>query len=369
MIFRTIDYIEGKVRIIDQTLLPSIEKDLDLVSVDEVAEAIKTLKVRGAPAIGIAAAYGVLLSLETILMQSVTDPPPFFFDRKKGGKIVIGQEPDLKSVRRKLLQAIDTLAATRPTAVNLFYALDRMRNMVEQEHEDIRSLCEKTEKEAFCIFDEEMETELRIGKYGSSLLKDGMSILTHCNAGGLATAGYGTALGVIYAAASEGKKIQVFVDETRPLLQGSRLTAWELVNNDIKTTVLCDSAAASLISAGEIDVVITGADRIARNGDTANKTGTLMLAIICSKYKIPFYIAAPISTFDPETTTGTEIIVENRGKEELISFQGVKIAPSEVQVYNPAFDVTPSSLITAFITEKGLVYSPFDLNIEKARLS
>ena len=333
-------------RIIDQTLLPSLEKYIDLVAVDEVAEAIRSLKVRGAPAIGIAAAYGVLLSLETILKQAVSDPPPFFFDRKNGNEITIGQELDMQSVRGKLSQAIG-----------------------EQEEADIQILCGKIKEEAFRIFDEEMETELKIGKHGASLLKDGMSVLTHCNAGGLATAGYGTALGVIYTASSEGKKIAVFADETRPLLQGSRLTAWELMKNDIKTTVLCDSAAASLISSGKINLVITGADRIAMNGDTANKTGTLALAIICSRYNIPFYVAAPISTFDPEADTGAGIVVENRSKEELVLFQGVKIAPPGVRVYNPAFDVTPASLITAFITEKGLVYSPFDINIEKAILA
>ncbi|MBN2185320.1 MAG: S-methyl-5-thioribose-1-phosphate isomerase [Candidatus Krumholzibacteriota bacterium] len=365
MIFRTIDYFEGKVRIIDQTLLPSIEKYLDLGSVDEVAEAIRSLKVRGAPAIGIAAAYGVLLSLETFLKQTVSDPPPFFFDRTNGKAITAGSEPDMRSVRVKLLQAIDILGATRPTAVNLFHALDRMRKIVEREDLDIHLFCGKMKEEAFRIFDEEIETELKMGEYGSSLLKDGMSVLTHCNAGGLATAGYGTALGVIYSAASEGKKIDVFADETRPLFQGSRLTAWEMMKNDIATTVLCDSAAASLISSGKVDLVITGADRVARNGDTANKTGTLTLAIICSKYKIPFYVAAPLSTFDLEAETGAGIVIENRDRDEVVLFQGVKIAPSGVRVYNPAFDVTPASLITAFITEKGLIYCPFDINIEK----
>ncbi|MBN2071929.1 MAG: S-methyl-5-thioribose-1-phosphate isomerase [Candidatus Krumholzibacteriota bacterium] len=369
MFFRTVDYVEGAVRIIDQTLLPSEEKYLDLRTVEDVAEAIRSLKVRGAPAIGITAAYGVLLSLESVLIRSDPDLPRYIFDREKGRTVSVSRSDDFDALRNELFGAIDLLAATRPTAMNLFYALGRMRSIVENAPDDIESLCDRIEKEAFLVFEEEIDRELMIGEYGSGIIEDGMRVLTHCNAGGLATAGFGTALGVIYSAVSSGKRIELYADETRPLFQGSRLSAWESMKKGIKTTILCDSAAASLIAAGKIDVVITGADRIAMNGDTANKIGTLPLAIICSNYGIPFYIAAPVSTFDPESESGEDIVIEYRDSEELTSYQGIRIAPEGVNVYNPAFDVTPASLITAIITEKGLIKSPFDINIGKMRLS
>lgn len=365
MIFNTIDYIEGRIRIIDQTLLPSKEIDVDLCTVDEVAEAICSMKIRGAPAIGIVAAYGVLLSLENFLSESVVDPPPFFFDHGRKAVNIDTTVIEGDSIRKRLLGAIDLLAGTRPTAVDLFVSLKRMRSVIELGSSDAQEICDRVENEAFLIFEEELETEKVIGRNGSVLIRDGMKILTHCNAGGLATAGYGTALGVIYASVEQGKKIHVYADETRPLLQGARLTAWELVKKGIETTVLCDNAAASLLSSGNIDLVITGADRIAGNGDTANKIGTLSLAILCSEFNVPFYVAAPWTTFDPGLSCGEKIPVENRADTEVTFYQGYRTVPDGVGAYNPAFDVTPSRLISAFITEKGIIEKPFEEKIRK----
>ncbi len=365
MILETVDYIEGKVVIIDQTALPSEEKILRMSGTDEVIEAIMSMRVRGAPAIGIAAAYGVLLTLENFLKSSVREHAGFFFDRRKGiaGIRAVGVDPG--SAVEGLHDAAAKLVATRPTAVNLSRAVDRMIKVADENRDDFSRLCARTAEEAFRIHEEQLDSEKRIGDNGAALLRDGMSVLTHCNAGGLATAGYGTALGAIYSAHERGMDIHVYADETRPLLQGARLTAWELLKNGIDVTVLCDNAAASLISSGMIDAVITGADRIASNGDTANKIGTLGVAVLCGRFGVPFYVAAPLSTFDPCTVSGESIPIEHRAQAELIYFNGIRVTPEGARIYNPAFDVTPAELVTAFITEKGIVYPPFGEKIRR----
>ncbi|MDD3642829.1 MAG: S-methyl-5-thioribose-1-phosphate isomerase [Candidatus Krumholzibacteria bacterium] len=362
MIVETIDYRRGAVRIIDQSALPAVERYLDLGDVDALAGAIRTMKIRGAPAIGIAAAYGVLLALERALGGD-----RYAFDHGEPGRPVpIPEGTDARSLERAALEAIDLLGRTRPTAVNLFWALDRMRRAISGAGEDAAALCEAASAEAFALHDGELELERRIGEHGAALIKDGARILTHCNAGGLATAGYGTALAVIYAARGQGKDVQVFADETRPLLQGARLTAWELRRAGIPVTLLCDGAAASLIASGRIDAVITGADRVAANGDSANKIGTLGLAVSCARSGVPFYIAAPWSSIDMATPDGSMIPIEERDPLEVTRIQGVDIAPQGVSVYNPAFDVTPAELITALVTETGVIRRPDEGSLAEA---
>jgi methylthioribose-1-phosphate isomerase len=346
------------VRIIDQTLLPVEERMLDLATVDGVAEAIRSLRVRGAPAIGLAAAYGVLLSLELYLGSACPRRPEYFFDREEGMKPFEPDSITINDIRQTVQSASSVLAGTRPTAVNLFHAIGRMESAGKRDAADARELCRLLADEAFAIHEEELEVEYAIADNGSPLIEDGMRILTHCNAGGLATAGYGTALGVIARAHEEGKRLTVFADETRPLLQGSRLTVWELKKRGIDVTVLCDNAAASLFAASAVDAVIVGADRIASNGDTANKIGTLNLAILCEKFGKPFYVAAPLSTFDYGITSGERIPIEERAVGEVVSIAGHPVAPPETKAYNPAFDVTPASLVTAIITELGVIERP-----------
>jgi len=358
MVVRTVDYIKGMVVIIDQTLLPAEEKYVPLRDPGELATAIRVMKVRGAPALGIAAAHGVLLELENLIIEGQDEPPDFIFDH---GSPFVPFDPsgiDGSTVSARLLEAADMLAGTRPTAVNLFWALERMRKAIVKSGGDIMLLAENVSAEAFAIHDGELETDRRIGENGAGLLKDGMTVLTHCNAGGLATAGYGTALAVVKTAHEQGKRISVFADETRPLLQGARLTAWELSRAGIDVTVLCDDAAASLFAAGRIDAVVTGADRIALNGDSANKIGTLGLAVLCEKYGVPMYIAAPWSTFDLAVGDGSGIPIEERDPAEVRYFAGVMTVPEEAGVYNPAFDVTPAGLISAIITETCVIDKP-----------
>jgi methylthioribose-1-phosphate isomerase len=357
-VIKTVDYIQGRVVIIDQTLLPWEEKYLEIASAGELADAIRVLRVRGAPAIGVAAAHGVVLELEKIIMEAQADPPEYIFDHGAGTRKFDPSGVDAAAAVERLERTIDMLAATRPTAVNLFWALERMRGAVRSAGPDIALLAERVPGEAFAIHDSELEKDRRIGENGAGLLRDGSAVLTHCNAGGLATAGYGTALAVIKTAHERGRRIKVYADETRPLLQGSRLTAWEMVMAGIDVTVLCDNAAASLISAGAVDAVITGADRIALNGDAANKIGTLGLAVLCEKYGIPMYIAAPWSTFDPGTAGGKDIPIEQRDGAEVKTFAGTTVAPDGAKVYNPAFDVTPAELITALITETCVIQAP-----------
>ncbi len=357
-VIQTVDYIRGMVVILDQTLLPAEEKYVPLRDPGELAAAIRVLKVRGAPALGVAAAHGVLLELENLIIESLDDPPDFIFDH---GSPHVPFDPsgiDGSAVAASLIEAADMLAATRPTAVNLFWGLERMKKAIARSGDDIKLLAENVSAEAFAIHDGELETDRRIGENGAVLLTDGMTLLTHCNAGGLATAGYGTALAVIKTAHEQGKRLSVFADETRPLLQGARLTAWEMVRAGIDVTVLCDNAAASLFAAGRIDAVVTGADRIVLSGDSANKIGTLALAVLCEKYGVPMYIAAPWSTFDLTIEEGSGIPIEQRDPGEVKSFAGVKTAPEEAMAYNPAFDVTPAELITAIITETCVIKAP-----------
>ncbi len=367
-VVRTVDYVKGKVVIIDQTLLPVEEKYVEIGDPDELAAAIRILKVRGAPALGVAAAHGILLDLENGILAGQKEPPAYIFDHGSATAAFDASVIDGAAIAAKLLETADMLAATRPTAVNLFWALERMRKAIEKSGIDVVLLAENVSAEAFAIHDGEMETDRRIGENGAALLTDGMTVLTHCNAGGLATAGYGTALAVIKTAHEQGKKLSVFADETRPLLQGARLTAWEMIRAGIDVTVLCDSAAASLFAAGRIDAVVTGADRIVLNGDSANKIGTLGLAVLCEKYGVPMYIAAPWSTFDLTIEKGSGIPIEERDPGEVKSFAGIMTAPEEAKGYNPAFDVTPAGLLTAIITETCVIKGPDPGKIRAAAL-
>jgi methylthioribose-1-phosphate isomerase len=355
-IIPTIDYRKGRVLIIDQTLLPGEEKILELVSPVAVAEAIRSLRVRGAPAIGIAAAYGVLIAIEEHLTRVSAGTAGYRFDREEGlvGGEIVGVDPG--PLAEVVDESIRMMSETRPTAANLFWALDRMREAAVGS--DAAELCRNAAGAAFRIHDDELRLEREIGEHGAPLVEEGCRILTHCNAGGLATAGYGTALAILYTAHREGRRFRVFADETRPLLQGSRLTAWELSRRGIDVTVLCDSAAASLISSERIDMVLVGADRIAANGDVANKIGTLPLAVLCEKFAVPFYVAAPWSTFDTSLQSGAMIPIEERPADEVTRFAGVRTAHEGIGAYNPAFDRTPAGLITAIITEFGVIERP-----------
>jgi methylthioribose-1-phosphate isomerase len=332
----TIRWIGGSIRILDQTKLPTEIIYTECRDVEAIAEAIERLCVRGAPAIGVAGAYGVLLGVQ-------------------------GSEIDTwETFEREVDRTIQRLAATRPTAVNLFWALDRMRRVVEMHQgEPIQAVKHLLLEEADRIFEEDRMTCRRLGHYGAELLEDGMTVLTHCNAGGLATADYGTALGVIYAAHEQGKRIQVFADETRPLLQGARLTTWELMQDRIDVTLICDSMAAWVMQQGKVDAVIVGADRIAANGDVANKIGTYGLAVLAERHEIPFFVAAPVSTLDARLSSGAQIPIEERKPEEITEGFGRRTAPEGVRVYNPAFDVTPHHLVSAIISEKGIARAPY----------
>ena len=321
---------------IDQTLLPEELKHIECRDVATVAEAIKMLRVRGAPAIGVAAAYGVVVAAQEAIQ--------------------VGSDP-VAHIRK----SIDILAATRPTAVNLFWALDRMGKLLgENESLDPAALRDTLLAEADRIFEEDKETCRAIGRNGAELLEGTSTVLTHCNAGGLATADYGTALAVVYAAVEAGKQVAVFADETRPLLQGSRLTAWELQQSGVDVTVICDSMAATVLRDKAISSVIVGADRIAANGDVANKIGTYGLAILAREHDVPFYVAAPLSTIDMSLEEGSLIPIEERSSGEITQGMGKTTAPDDVGVYNPAFDVTPNRLVSAIITEKGVARSPYD---------
>ena len=326
------DYLE----LLDQRLLPSREVFIECRKVADLEVAIKTLAVRGAPAIGVAAAYGaVIAALE------VEESETYFNDCEK---------------------LFDVLAATRPTAVNLFYCLDIQRNILRESVSKSDAVLKLLQK-ADTLFEEDIEASRLMGRFGADLLPDNCTILTHCNAGGLATSGLGTALSVIYEAHSRGILSRVFADETRPLLQGARLTAWELHKSGIDVTVLPDSAAASLLRTGVIDAVITGADRIAMNGDSANKIGTYPLALAAHEAGVPFYIVAPVSTIDQNCADGSSIVIEERAREELAFFGNMQVMPNEVKAYNPAFDVTPVRFITSIICEKGVCHSPAELKL------
>lgn len=324
---------DGHLVLIDQTLLPTEFVELDCRNVETVWEAIKMLRVRGAPAIGIAAAYGVVIGLQPFARADEAD----FYQR--------------------LNDVVDHLAGSRPTAVNLFWALDRMKRRAEawRASHDPHDVLDLLLAEARAIHDEDRAMCHAIGRYGADLLRDGQGVLTHCNAGGLATSEYGTALSVFFTAQDQGKQLRVFVDETRPLLQGARLTAWELAQRGIHATLICDSMAAQVMREGRVHAVVTGADRIAANGDSANKIGTYSLAVLAKAHDIPFYIAAPTNTFDLSIQCGDEIPIEQRAADEITRGFGRVTAPDGIEVYNPAFDVTPAELIHAIITERGLI--------------
>ncbi len=332
--------IDGCLELIDQRRLPAELVKLKCGDTHQLFEAIKTLAVRGAPAIGVAAAYGQVLSLQKL-------------------------EPaaSLKQALKVIADSCEYLASSRPTAVNLFWAADRVKRSAEnfaaaKPDATLQSLREAVLAKANAIYKEDMDMCLRIGRNGEKFIKDGAGILTHCNAGSLATAGQGTALSVVYEAKKKAKKFKVYVDETRPLLQGARLTTWELKQAGIETILICDNMAGWLMKQGKIDAVITGADRIAANGDTANKIGTYSLSILAREHKIPFYIAAPSSTFDLSIKNGNEIPIEQRAAEEVTRFAKTQIALDGICVENPAFDVTEAKNITAIITDKGVIEKP-----------
>lgn len=326
--------------ILDQTKLPLAESYVECANIRMVWDALKKLKVRGAPLIGAFASYGVYIGVKDF-----------------NGK-------DREAFVHHAQKIIDYLRTSRPTAVNLFWALDRMLQfIVTHQHLSVAQLKNKILQEAHRVQKEEIRRCRLIGSYGLSVVKSGDRILTHCNAGMLATSGEGTALAVIYAAQRKYKNLSVYADETRPLLQGARLTCWELIKNGIKPTLICDNMAAVLMKKKRIDKVIVGADRIAANGDTANKIGTYSVAVLCKQHGIPFYIAAPVNTFDHRIAVGEAIPIEERDPEEVKTCFGKKIAPDEVAVYNPAFDVTPAELITAIITDVGVLYPPYSKSI------
>jgi len=336
--YQPIEWLGDRLRILDQTRLPGEEVYLELDDYHQVASAIKELKVRGAPAIGIAGAYAVALGARKIKTNA-------------GG------------FRKNLQEIIKAIAATRPTARNLFRALERLQKIAES-NQDTARIKKALADEAVKIHSEEADATRHLSLFGAELVKDGWTILTHCNTGPLATTGSGTALGVIIMAKEQGKRVKVLATETRPLLQGARLTTWELKKAGVPVTLITDSMAGSFMQKKEIDTVITGADRIARNGDTANKIGTYTLAVLAKENNIPFYIAAPTTTIDPSLASGNEIPIEQRSPEEVTHLQGVPTAPTGTPAANPAFDVTPHKYISAIITEKGIIREPYTEGIK-----
>ncbi len=336
---KTVEWTSEGIRMIDQRLLPNEEKYLMLRSWDEVAQAITKMIVRGAPAIGVSAAMGLALGASQSVGMSVAD-----------------LEDDFGYM-------CQVMSETRPTAVNLFWAIERMRDTFRREKattEDTKMIKARLVDEALAIFREDIESNRAIGRFGAELIADGDTVLTHCNAGALATAGdYGTALGVIRGARDAGKRVAVIADETRPFLQGLRLTAWELAKDNIPVTVITDNMAGHVMKTGKVDAVVVGADRIAANGDAANKIGTYMVAVLAKKHDIPFYVAAPISTLDLTLKSGEEIPIEERDAREVTHIREHQLAPDGVGVQNPAFDVTPNDLITAIITDKGVARAPY----------
>ena len=332
------------VRIIDQRRLPGEYLERDLRTLDEVVEAIQTLAVRGAPAIGVCGAMGLVVTADALSAEA----------------------PETFRVRLGALAS--TIREARPTAVNLSWAVDRLMRIAARIHGAPAEVLAAMRREATAILDEDRRMCRAIGEHGAPLVAEGARVLTHCNAGALATGGMGTALAPVYVAAESGRRVAVLADETRPLLQGSRLTAWELVRAGIPVTVLADNMAASVMRAGAIDLCLVGADRIAANGDVANKIGTYGVAVLARHHGIPFYVAAPSSTIDPATATGADIVIEQRNPHEVTRPFGVAIAPDGVAVHNPAFDVTPAELVTAIITERGVHRRPYDFrHIDHAR--
>jgi methylthioribose-1-phosphate isomerase len=335
-VFETIRWEGDAVVLIDQRALPTREEYVSCRDAVAVAAAIRDMVVRGAPAIGVTAAMGIALGL-----------------KKSGAR-------DASALREEMESLSALLAATRPTAVNLFWGIERMKRKFEElVPAGVEAAKAGMEREALAIHREDVELNRRMGAHGEKLLKDGARILTHCNAGALATAGYGTALGMMRAAVEAGKKIEVFSDETRPFLQGARLTAWELAKDRIPVTLITDNMAGYLMAKGEIDCAIVGADRIAANGDVANKIGTYTVAVLAKEHGLPFYVVAPTSTFDLTIPSGKEIPIEERSPAEVTHVQGVRIAPDGVGIRNPAFDVTPNRLVTAIVCENGVARAPY----------
>jgi len=335
---QTMRWLDGKFEMIDQRILPDRFEYISYDSAESIAEGIKNMVVRGAPAIGCAAAFGVAL---------------------EGLKL---NKENNKDYIKNFEIAFKVLAESRPTAVNLFWALTKMKKVINENITlSLEELSNKLLLEAIEIMEEDININKQMGAFGANLLKDGDVVLTHCNAGALATAGHGTALGVIRSAVEQGKKISVIADETRPFLQGARLTSWELIQDNIPVTLITDNMSGYLMSKGEINAIIVGTDRVAANGDVANKIGTYMLAVLAKRHNIPFYVACPISTIDLNCPNGESIPIEERAKEEVIGFKEILWAAKGVNVRNPSFDVTPAELVTAIITEKGIIYRP---NIE-----
>jgi methylthioribose-1-phosphate isomerase len=341
MVARAIEWLDGKLRILDQSKLPGEQIFADLDNYHDVALAIKEMRVRGAPAIGVATAYGIALGASGI------------------------KTANRDEFLAQLNQVMQAFAASRPTAVNLFQAINRMKKAARGD--SVAEIKSSLINEAKRIHQEEVTATKQLSQLGAELIKDGFTLLTHCNAGPLATVGYGTALGVIKAAKDQGKKVSVFVTETRPLLQGARLTTWELRQEGIPVTLITDSMAGYFMQQREIDCVIVGADRIAANGDVANKIGTYTLAVLAKESKIPFYVAAPTSTIDLSLSSGDKIPIEERSPEEVTHIQGVPIAPQGIRAANPAFDITPHSYITAIITEKGIIKEPYTEGLNRGK--
>jgi methylthioribose-1-phosphate isomerase len=332
---QTLRWRDARLELIDQRRLPASVEYVACASAEETARAIRDMVVRGAPAIGCAAAYGI--ALEALSLQK-TSSPGFFAGMSK---------------------AFDALAGSRPTAVNLFWAIDRMRAVLDgMKASPPAAIAARLLEEAHAVSGEDVTANRAMGAHGAALIGDGARVLTHCNAGALATAGHGTALGVIRSAVAAGKRVAVIAGETRPFLQGARLTAWELSQEGIPVTLIADSMSGHLMSRGEIDAVIVGADRVAANGDVANKIGTYMIAVLARRHAIPFYVAAPLSTIDRGIENGDAIPIEERAAAEVRGYAGVEWAPAGVPARNPAFDVTPAELVTALITEKGVVRQP-----------
>ena len=334
----TIKWEKDRLILIDQRKLPRKEVYIECSDYTHIAQAIEDMSIRGAPAIGVAAAYGIVL-----------------------GVMKLAEVDDLES---NFSQILTRLEKTRPTARNLFWAIEQMKKVYEANRDlTLPELKQKLLRQALSIEQEDIKTNKKIGYWGKDLVQDGSSILTHCNAGALATAGYGTALGIVRAAFEQGKKILVFADETRPLLQGARLTCWELEKDGIPVVLITDNMAAHFMQKGTISAVITGADRIARNGDTANKIGTYSVAVLAKEHNLPFYVAAPLSTIDFGMADGSAIPIEERNPEEVRKVGDFYISPPQVEVQNPAFDVTPAKYITAIITEKGVAKPPFEQSL------
>jgi methylthioribose-1-phosphate isomerase len=334
----TIDWKDDAVVMIDQRKLPASEVYVTCRTAQEVARAIRTMVIRGAPAIGVAAAMGIALGMRR------------------------SQASGTKQFTTEFQKVCDLMAATRPTAVNLFWAIERMKRTFAQAAQSgcsVEELKTRLEQEARRIHDEDVESCRAMGAHGAQLVPDAARILTHCNAGALATAGYGTALGVIRAAAEQGKRVAVLADETRPFLQGARLTAWELLKDGIDTTVITDNMAGSMMRLGNVDLVVVGADRIAANGDVANKIGTYAVAVLAREHDIPFYVAAPISTIDLNTSDGSAIPIEERNEREVTHVGSSRLTPEGARIRNPAFDVTPAKYVTAIITERGIARPPY----------